>query len=153
MRYFFCVLFLAATSTMIARGDDLDTFKKAKAPKFVHIQDVDVPKQTLRIIVPAVRIGEVQKQVPNPNGGEPVIITEAVVEHILVPRDVPLKQLRIETADGKKVTGADDVKALKGKTALLATGPEAVAPIFLKMLAKDVVVITRVQDEKNAPEK
>lgn len=80
----------------------------------------------------------------NPNGGAaPAVVTRDVpVTKVAVVELGDVKDLKVTTADGKKVETADAVKALKGGAVVVVSADgRPVSPNFLKLFKDDVLVL------------
>jgi len=80
----------------------------------------------------------------NPNGAAPVVITREVpVTKMVIVELGDVKDLKIMTADGKKLEVADAVKSLKdGAVVVVSADGKPISPNYLKLFKDDVLVLT-----------
>ena len=91
-----------------------------------------------------VKVTVAQGNAINPNGGAaPAVVTRDVpVTKMVVVELGDVKDLKVTTADGKKVETADAVKALKGGAVVVVSADgKPVSPNFLKLFKDDVLVL------------
>lgn len=91
-----------------------------------------------------VKVTVAQGNAINPNGGAaPAVVTRDVpVTKMVVVELGDVKDLKVTTADGKKVETADAVKALKGGAVVVVSADgRPVSPNFLKLFKDDVLVL------------
>ena len=86
---------------------------------------------------------KVQVTTAGPNGAAPAVVTRDVpVTKVAVVELGDVKDLKVTTADGKKVETADAVKALKGGAVVVVSADgRPVSPNFLKLFKDDVLVL------------
>jgi hypothetical protein len=102
-----------------------------------------------KVMVTVVRTEMVKVQVGqggaiNPNGAPPAVITREVpVQKTAVVELSTVKDLKVTTADGKKIEVADAVTKLKdGGIVVVSSDGKPVSPNFLKLFKDDVLVLT-----------
>ena len=97
-----------------------------------------------KVMVTVIRT-EVQKitvTVAGPNGAPITSTREVPVSKIATVELGDVKDLKVTTADGRKVEPADAVKALKGGTTVVVSADgKPVSPNYLKLFKDDVLVL------------
>jgi hypothetical protein len=125
-----------------ASGKDPVTFPKGQSPQFVKVVGLDAGKTALRVhyavMVPVVT----PVRVPVDNGTRFEVRKVTKYRQVVEEQLISLKGLRAVTAGGKKVGGAKGWKALEGKIVALVRGSEGLDPAYVKLLAKDTVILT-----------
>ena len=105
-----------------------------------------------KIMVTVMR-NEVQKitvTTAGPNGAPVTSVREVPVPKIATVELADVKDLKVTTADGKKLDVADAVKALKGgATVVVSADGKPVSPNYLKLFKDDVLVLA--SPELNVP--
>jgi hypothetical protein len=97
-----------------------------------------------KITVTVVRTEKVKEQVTvaAPGGAPAVVTREVSVPKTVVVELGDVKDLKITTADGKKVETADAVKKLAGGAVVVVSADgKPVSPNFLKLFKDDVLVL------------
>jgi hypothetical protein len=91
-----------------------------------------------------VKVPVAQGNAINPGGAAPAVVTrEVAVKKTMIVELGDVKDLKITTADGKKVETADAMKQLKaGATVVVSTDGKPVSPNFLKLFKDDVLVLS-----------
>jgi hypothetical protein len=102
-----------------------------------------------KIMVTVMRTEMVKVQVAqggavNPGGNAPAVVTKEVPVTKMVNVELgDVKDLKVTTADGKKVDLADAVKQLKnGGVVVVSSDGKPVSPAHLKLFKDDVLVLT-----------
>lgn len=79
----------------------------------------------------------------NPGGAAPAVVTKEIPVTKMVTVDLSeVKDLKVTTADGKKIETADAVKKLKdGGVVVVSADGKPVSPSYLKLFKDDVLVL------------
>lgn len=114
-------------------------------PKLMELKANADGKVTVTVLrTEMVKVTVAQGNAINPNGGAaPAVVTRDVpVTKVVVVELGDVKDLKVTTADGKKVETADAVKKIAGGAVVVVSADgRPVSPNFLKLFKDDVLVL------------
>jgi hypothetical protein len=136
----YAVLALCLPLTAIARGDDRLAAPKGAAPEFIQVVSIDKEK----VVIQALTIGGQAKGIIQEVsvGGKKIVQQIGVGEATESTVTLKLTNVRLLDAQGKEIKGDDAWKKLaEGKVLLRQVGEEPIDPVYLKLLAKDALIL------------
>lgn len=106
----------------------------------------------LTVMVTRTEMQKVTVTVLNPNGVPATEEREVSVPKVVIVELADVKELKVTTADGKKVDVADAIKQLKGGgVVVMSSDGKPVSPNFLRAFKDNVLVLTAPELAPPAP--
>jgi hypothetical protein len=132
------LLALCLSLSAIARADDRPALPKGAVPEFIQIVSIDKEK----VLIQACTTGTPAKGITQEItvGGKKIVQQVGGGEEST--QTLKLATLRLLDAQGKELKGDDAWKKLtEGKVLLRQVGEEPLDPAYLKLLAKDTLIL------------
>ena len=117
------------------------------APRLMELKATDGKVMVTVIRTEMVKVQVAQGGAIGPNGGAPAVLTREVPVNKSVSVALEdVKDLKVTTADGKKVEVADAVKKVaSGAVVVISTDGKPVSPNYLKLFKDDVLVLVATE--------